>query len=91
MDRSSRSSPASSTRSFSRRETLLIGTAGGRDAGAVGAAYTSGGTNGAAGTDDGTDDDGASTDLDTIAHRGFAGENPENTVAAAAAAAGVRG
>jgi glycerophosphoryl diester phosphodiesterase len=93
MDRSSRSSPASSTRSFSRRETLLIGTAGVATGGVVGAAYTSGGTNGAAGTDDGTEgpDDGASTDLDTIAHRGFAGENPENTVAAAAAAAGVRG
>jgi glycerophosphoryl diester phosphodiesterase len=93
MERSSSSPPASSTPSVSRREALLIGTAGIATVGAVGTAYSNTGTNGVAGTDDeaaGTDD-GSPTDLDTIAHRGFAGENPENTVAAAEAAAGVRG
>ena len=93
MERSSSSPPASTTPSVSRREALLIGTAGIATVGAVGTAYSNTGTNGVAGTDDeaaGTDD-GSPTDLDTIAHRGFAGENPENTVAAAEAAAGVRG
>jgi glycerophosphoryl diester phosphodiesterase len=94
MDRSSSSLPASSKPSLSRRKTLLIGTAGIAAAGAVGVVYTDGGTEGVAEGDDEADetDHGRSAaDLTMIAHRGFAGENPENTVVAAEAAAGVRG
>ena len=94
MDRSSSSFPASSRPSLSRRKTLLIGTAGIAAAGAVGAAYTDGGTDGVAEVDDetdGADHERSAANLTMIAHRGFAGENPENTVAAAEAAAGVRG
>ncbi|MFC5136428.1 MULTISPECIES: glycerophosphodiester phosphodiesterase [Haloferacaceae] len=74
----------------SRRRALLAGTAGIATVGAVGLAYTDGGTR-----EEGTEPAplesfGPETrsDLALIAHRGFAGENPENTVAAVEAAAG---
>lgn len=88
---------ANANRSASRRRTLLKRTAGVATAGALGAAYTDGGTQPA---DEGADalvtrrrddangatDDRSPSELALIAHRGFAGENPENTVAAAEAA-----
>ncbi|SMO67210.1 glycerophosphodiester phosphodiesterase [Halorubrum cibi] len=68
-----------------RRRTLLAGTAGVAAAGALGLAYTDGGT-----PTDAVDLPEPDPDADPalIAHRGFAGENPENTVAAMEAAAG---
>ncbi|WP_256412738.1 glycerophosphodiester phosphodiesterase [Halorubrum rubrum] len=68
-----------------RRRTLLSGTARLAAAGAYGLAYADGGIP--------TDafeppQPGPDADLTLIAHRGFAGENPENTVAAVEAAAG---
>ncbi|RAW44689.1 glycerophosphodiester phosphodiesterase [Halorubrum sp. 48-1-W] len=90
----------------SRRRTLLAGTAGLATAGAVGLAYTDGGTHDThGGTRDTTDTDregasgtgtdppeprepGSGSTPTLIAHRGFAGENPENTVTAVEAAAG---
>ena len=96
-DTTSQTTDASET-PVSRRRTLLAGTAGVAAAGAVGLAYTDGGRND---TDGGTRDGASGTGTDSpesldpaggstptlVAHRGFAGENPENTVAAVRAAA----
>lgn len=83
--------PDSRDTSVSRRRTLLAGTAGVAAAGVVGLACTDGGTRDVAseaGTQPPESLDPASGSTPTlIAHRGFAGENPENTVAAVKAAA----
>ncbi|GAA0507368.1 glycerophosphoryl diester phosphodiesterase [Halorubrum aquaticum] len=74
-----------------RRRTLLAGTAGIATAGAVGLAYTDGGSREPDPETTGTiepPDPPSGDEPALIAHRGFAGENPENTVAAVEAAAG---
>ncbi|WP_280585850.1 glycerophosphodiester phosphodiesterase [Halorubrum sp. Boch-26] len=95
---------ASTDRSAARRRTLLRSTAGVAATGVLGAAYADGGTRSADAdarrdavatrTRDGADgaiDARPPGELTLIAHRGFAGENPENTVAAAEAATSVGG
>ena len=78
-------SSATARQPHARRRTLLAGTAGLATAGALGLAYTDGGVPTDAFEPPEPDPD---ADPTLIAHRGFAGENPENTVAAAEAAAG---
>ncbi|WP_080505226.1 glycerophosphodiester phosphodiesterase [Halorubrum aethiopicum] len=90
MTRSDDDSPADASsatarRPRARRRTLLAGTAGLAATGALGLAYTDGGIPTDAFEPPEPDLD---ADPTLIAHRGFAGENPENTVAAASAAAG---
>lgn len=78
-----RTERSDATASMGRRRAVLIGTAGIMAAGGIGIAYALSGT---------SDDDRETGDLSwesdptLIAHRGFAGENPENTVAAVEAA-----
>lgn len=92
------------TRQPTYRRRVLKGTVGITTAGALGAVYTDGGVEpeGANETSDATAtqrrDSGAGPadatppgELTLIAHRGFAGENPENTVTAAQAAASESG
>ncbi|OYR56155.1 glycerophosphodiester phosphodiesterase [Halorubrum halodurans] len=78
-------SSATASRPRARRRALLAGTAGLAATGALGLAYADGGIPADAFE---PPEPGADGDLTLIAHRGFAGENPENTVAAAASAAG---
>ncbi|EMA59222.1 glycerophosphodiester phosphodiesterase [Halorubrum lipolyticum] len=74
-----------------RRRTVLIGTAGAAGFGGLAVAggsrrLTDGGTDGGARTATGDSPPSPTDDPTRIAHRGFAGENPENTLAAARAA-----
>ncbi|WP_281193424.1 glycerophosphodiester phosphodiesterase [Halorubrum sp. F4] len=89
-DDPARSTTGDTETTVSRRRALLAGTAGITTVGAVGLAYTDGGTREEATEPAPLESFGPETgsDLALIAHRGFAGENPENTVAAVEAAAG---
>ncbi|OAQ53663.1 glycerophosphodiester phosphodiesterase [Natrinema mahii] len=78
-----RTGSSTTSASRSRRRSVLIGTAGIAAAAGVGIAYT---LRGLPDDDHETDSLSWERDPNLIAHRGFAGENPENTIAAVDAA-----